>query len=142
MSDMKSALMGPNYYTPNEEPNLGKYFSIFGEGSGSPMRDIGTEGLRKGDWNIGGKAEARIPLDPILKDALLRLSAGGYAFGGNVDFPQEWQDRGAPPGVNWGDSVINNLGVGFFQDGFSTDWGYNPETGENRFGVNKLWMFP
>lgn len=132
---MKSALM--------EDLDLGKYFSISGGGSGTPMRDIGTEGVRQGDWNFRGKAEAQIPLDwALLKDALLRLSAGGYAFGGNVDFPQELQDRGAPPGVNWGDSVINNLGVGFSQDGFSTDWGYNPETGENRFGVNKLWMFP
>jgi|VirMetMinimDraft_7_1064189.scaffolds.fasta_scaffold17218_2 hypothetical protein len=109
---------------------LSKYFRIHAQGGGNPMQSVGSEGVRRGGYNLGGGVEARIPIDPLMKDALLNLEAGGYTYGGNVELPQYMQDQGAPAGIEYGDTAINNLGVGLSNGGFNVGANYNPQTNE------------
>jgi len=109
---------------------INQYLSIHGSGGGSPMHKVGTEGIRQGGWGIGGQAEARIPIDQLIKDALLRLQMGGHGYGGKVEFPKHMQENyGLPPSEVYGGGGIDNLGVGFSKGGFSSGLKFNPQTG-------------
>ena len=109
---------------------LGKYFRIHAGGSGSPMREVGKDGVRVQNYGFSGGAQARIPIDSLIDEALLTLEAGGFTYGGAAKLPQYLQEKGAPPGEEWGDTGINNLGVGIMNGGFSAGANYNPQNNE------------
>lgn len=154
MADMKDTLMGLS---------LGDLLSIQGSGSASPMHEVGEDGVRQGGYNINGRAEASVPIDPLIRDAMLRLSAGGYAYGGKVELPQKFQDFGAPAEIKYGDKVTDHLGIGltrgdmsadlgynpasnnyslgYLDGGFSGDLGYNPQTGDKSIYAKYKWDF-
>ena len=124
MTDMKDALMGLN---------IGDYLSLSGSGSGNLMRGVGSDGVRQGGYNMDGNAELRLPMD---KETLLRLQAGGYAYGGKVELPQKFQDFGAPAEINYGDKVTTNLGLGFTNGDMSGDLNYNPASNDYKLGYS------
>ena len=112
---MEDALLG----------NIGDYLKIQGGGSWNPLYTKDDDGVRQRGFNFSGGAQARIPLDPIIEDAMLRLSVGGYRYGGDVKLPQAMQEMGAPSYIDYGDTGLSNLGIGMSKGGFSVDLGYN-----------------
>ena len=118
----------PNYTGYRDNRSLLDYLALSGSGSWKPMYTEDANGVRQRGFSMNGRAQANIPIDPLLKDAILRLSAGGYRYGGDVKLPQEMQEMGAPGYIDYGDTVLNELGVSLLTNDFSADLGYNPET--------------
>jgi len=116
--------------------SISDYLSINGSGSGSPMRDVGSDGVRQGGFSGAGGIEAKIPVDKIIEDVILRLQAGGYAYGGKVELPQKYQDDGAPAEISYGDKVTTNLGLGFTRGDVSGDLNYNPASNDYKLGYS------
>jgi len=114
--------------TAHDWQKLGKYLTVSGSGSMTPMRSVGNNGIRESNWNINGRAEAKIYTDRFISDSLLRLNIGGHAYGGKVELPQNMQEYGEPAHIKYGGGAINNIGVGYTQGGFSADAGYNPNS--------------
>ena len=110
-------------------------FSLRGSGGLNPMQRVGDEGVRQGGYNIGGEAKVNIPIDKVIRDAVIRLMAGGFSYGGRVKLPQHIQEMGAPARIEYGDSALDNLGIGFTKGGFSADAKYNPQTNEKSIGA-------
>ena len=127
MADMKDALMG----------NIGDYLKLQGQGSWNPVYTKGENGVRQRGFNFSGNAQANIPIDPLLEDAMLRLSAGGYRYGGDVKLPQRLQEMGAPDYIAYGDTALTNLGIGMTKDGYYGDIAYNPQSEDISAGFAK-----
>ena len=119
MAEMKDALMGKS---------ISDYLAINGSGSWNPGYYEDQNGVRKKGFNFSGDAQANIPIDPLIQDALLRLSVGGFGYGGSVKLPQEMQEMGAPDKIEYGDSGLTNLGIGLSGGGLSGDLSYNPQS--------------
>jgi len=119
MADMKDALMGKS---------LSDYLTINGSGSWNPGYSKDQNDVRKRGFNFSGDAQANIPIDPLVRDAILHLIAGGFGYGGSVKLPQEMQEMGAPAKIKYGDSGLSNLGVGLSQGDLAGDLSYNPQT--------------
>lgn len=90
---------------------LSEYLQINAQGGGSPMRRLG-DGVRGSNYNASGDVQANIPINQMSPDALLKLRAGGYLYGGDLQFSDELQDYGLPAKESYGDGVISNVGVG------------------------------
>ena len=116
---------------------LAKYLKVYAEGGGDLSYQQQPSGVKTKDFSMDAGVEASIPIDKLIQEAMLRLSASGYAYDGGVKFPQEWQQYGAPPKIEYGDKVVDNLGVGFDKGGHSFDFNYNPETNSKHFN----WKF-
>jgi|TARA_R110000803_G_scaffold184251_1_gene246598 hypothetical protein len=123
------------------EEALKKYIRIHGQGGGQPMTDVGEEGVRHGGYNLSGGVEARIPIDMLMKDALLGLEAGGYTYGGKVELPPHIQAYGEPAEFEYGDSAINNVGLKYLTDGFSAGVNYNPQTNDKSINARLKYKF-
>jgi hypothetical protein len=118
----------PSYTGYRDNQSILDYLALSGSGSWNPIYTEDANGVRQRGFSMNGRAQANIPIDPILEDAILRLSAGGYRYGGDVKLPQEMQEMGAPGYIDYGDTVLNELGAGLSTNDFSADLGYNPET--------------
>lgn len=127
MGTMKEALLGKS---------IGDYLTLSGSGGGSPMHSVGDDGVRQGSWSASGDVEARIPIDMLIKDAMIRLQAGGYGYGGRVELPQKFQDFGAPAEINYGDLAATNIGLGFTRGDTSADLNYNPSSNDYKLGYS------
>tara|TARA_R110000787_G_scaffold35840_2_gene91788 strand:- start:30 stop:413 length:384 start_codon:yes stop_codon:yes gene_type:complete len=118
---------------------LSKYFRVYADGGGSPVHAVGTEGVRQGGYNVNAGAEARIPIDALMKDALLKANVDAFHYRGNVEFPEHIQAFGMPAEMSYGDTGINNVGAGIINGGFSAGGNYNPQTNEK--SVNARYKF-
>ena len=107
---------------------IGKYLSVNMQGSGNPMQSMGNQGVKGSNYQIDGSMEARIPINKLIEDAMLRLNMGGFAYGGKVKLPQEMQSMGAPAKIESGGGGMDNIGVGFNKGGFSAGMQFNPQT--------------
>ena len=107
---------------------INKYITLRMQGSGNAMRPTGSEGVRQSNFQVECDIEARIPIDKLLQDTLLRLKAGGYAYGGRVKLPQAFQDEGAPASIKYGDQGFTNLGIGLSNKNYSIGAAFNPQT--------------
>ena len=107
--------------------------SLNGQVNGSPMRNVGSDGVRQSNYNANGSAELRLPMN---KETMLRLQAGGYAYGGKVNFPPKLQNFGLPAEIKYGDKVTTNLGLGFTRGDVSGDLNYNPASNDYRLGYS------
>ena len=116
---------------------IAEFLKIYAQGGGDLSYQNQPDGFKTKDFSMDAGAEASIPIDKLIADAMLRLSASGYAYDGGVKFPQELQKYGAPSKIEYGDKVIDNVGVGFDKGGHSFDFNYNPETNSKHFN----WKF-
>ena len=107
---------------------ISKYLSVSASGGGNPMSSVGNQGVMESNYGFNGSAQANIPINKLIEDAMLRLNIGGFAHGGKVKLPQKFQDMGAPAEIQYGDKGIDNVGVGFSKGGFSAGMQFNPQT--------------
>lgn len=112
----------------NPADMISKYLTMYASGGGNPMRSVGNQGVRESNYGFNGSAQANIPINKLIEDAMLRLNIGGFAHGGKVKLPQQFQDMGAPAEIQYGDKGIDNVGVGFSKGGFSAGMQFNPQT--------------
>mgnify|MGYP003646961635 CR=1 FL=1 len=122
------AVAYPSYSGYQDNRSVGDYLSLSGSGTWNPLYTEDQNGVRQRGFSMSGAAQARVPLDPIMEDAILRLSAGGYRYGGDVKLPQRLQEMGAPDYIDYGDTALSRLGIGVKKDDFSSDLNYNPQT--------------
>ena len=125
MDDMQGGAMNAMALPARRNPRhpLSKYLQVNIQGSGSPSRRVG-DGVMANNYNVGGSAQANIPINHMMDDTTLNLRAGGHKYGGNVMFNDRLQGYGLPPKISYGDGVISNVGVGL-QSGnheFSADY--------------------
>ena len=113
---------------PTIADTLSNYLSVDGSASGNPMRRVGSEGVKERNFEFEGGAEARVPIDNIIQDALIRLAVDGFAYGGKAKLPQKFQEEGAPASIKYGDKGFTNLGIGLEKGGLSAGLNYNPQT--------------
>ena len=58
---------------------LAKHLKIYAEGGGDLSYQQQPSGVKTKDFSMDAGVEASIPIDKLIQEAMLRLSASGYA---------------------------------------------------------------
>jgi len=117
---------------PSVAEMIARYLTINARAGGNPMYSTDQQGVQTRNMDISGNVEARIPMDQLIADAILKMRAGGYAYGGNVNLPEKFGgDR-----INYQGGGITNLGIGFEKGPYGVDVDYRKDPQTNSKTIN------
>ena len=124
---------------------IARYLIVNLQGGGNPMYETDEMGVKSKGMDISGNVQAKIPLDKLISDAILKLNASGFGYSGAVKFPDNMQKMGAPDKIEYSGKGLDNIGIGFekgFKDGsFGVDTRFNPQTNSKSINENHNFRF-
>lgn len=117
---------------PSVAEMIARYLTINARGGGNPMFTTDDQGVQTRGMDMSGNVEARIPMDKLIADAILKMRAGGYAYGADVNLPEKFGgDK-----MQFQGGGVTNLGIGFEKGRYGVDVDYRKDPQTNSKSIN------